>query len=184
LDDGLVAGRLHDGPDVPRIRPNPFHLGRGVALGLEVLPGQLLLAQHGGMILPVRQGAGHLGLGLLPVMLGHHPPILLRRDGDCVRLSEGGAVLGVCSDWRYTEGEIELHSGDRLLLFTDGVSEAMDADGEEFGERRLIEMMAGRPGLDPEQLQSIIMHSVTEFCGGGLQDDATLISLSIDAQSA
>ena len=111
---------------------------------------------------------------------GHHPPILLRRDGNCVRLSEGGAVLGVCSDWRYTEGEVELNSGDRLLFFTDGVSEAMDADGEEFGERRLIEVMACRPGLDPQQLQSIIMHSVTEFCGGGLQDDATLISLSID----
>ena len=65
---------------------------------------------------------------------GHNPPILAHRDGTFVRLTVGGAVLGVRSDWRYSQGQIDLESGDRLLLFTDGVSEARDAAGEEFGE--------------------------------------------------
>ena len=111
---------------------------------------------------------------------GHNPPILARRDGTLVRLSAGGAVLGVRSDWRYKQGQIELSSGDRLLLFTDGVSEARDPAGEEFGEARLIEMILSMPEASPHHLKRKLMQSVTDFCRSPLQDDATLIALSVD----
>jgi len=111
---------------------------------------------------------------------GHNPPILAHRDGTFVRLTVGGAVLGVRSDWRYSQGQIDLESGDRLLLFTDGVSEARDAAGEEFGEARLIELMLGMPEAGPHRLQSRIMQSVSEFCQDRLQDDATLIAIRVD----
>src|SRR5262249_29175522 len=83
---------------------------------------------------------------------GHNPPILARRDGSWTRLSEGGVVLGVLSDRRYSQGEVTLSPGDRLLLYTDGLSEAHNATGEEFGERRLIEMVLQQPLLDPQHL--------------------------------
>jgi phosphoserine phosphatase RsbU/P len=111
---------------------------------------------------------------------GHNPPILAHRDGTFVRLSTGGAVLGVCSDWRYSQGQIGLGAGDRLLLFTDGVSEARDPAGEEFGEKRLIELFLSMPKASPRLLKRRIMQSVTEFCRSPLQDDATLIAMNLD----
>ncbi|HEU5154814.1 MAG TPA: SpoIIE family protein phosphatase [Gemmatimonadales bacterium] len=114
------------------------------------------------------------------VNAGHNAPILVHRDGTHVRLTEGGGVLGVCPEWRYEEGEIVLGSGDRLLCFTDGLSEAQDLNGEEFGEQKLINMMRDNLDADPEELQSAIMGSVTRFCAAQPQDDATLIAIGID----
>lgn len=111
---------------------------------------------------------------------GHNHPILARRDGSFVRLSAGGAVLGVRSDWPYSQGQIELGSGDRLLLFTDGVSEARDPAGEEYGEGRLIELFLSMPEASPTLLKRRLMQSVTDFCRSPLQDDATLIAISVD----
>ena len=110
---------------------------------------------------------------------GHCPPILLRRSGEVVRLLEGGGVLGVCPEWRYEQKEIALGSGDRLLLFTDGISEACSAGGEEYGDARLIKMMRNDPGGDPEELQRSIMRSVAEFRGGPLEDDATSMLIHV-----
>jgi sigma-B regulation protein RsbU (phosphoserine phosphatase) len=114
------------------------------------------------------------------VNAGHNSPILVHRNGTHTRLTEGGGVLGVRPEWRYEEGEIALRSGDLLLCFTDGISEAWDPNGEEFGEQRLIEMMLNNLETDPEELQSAIMASVTQFCAAPPQDDATLIAIGID----
>ena len=109
---------------------------------------------------------------------GHLPPILLRNDGSTCRLSEGGTVLGVIPDAVYQEGQTTFMPGDRLVLVTDGITEAMNAQGEEFGEDRLIDVLREnheRSGLD---LQQIVFDRVLSFTGQPLQDDATMMIIS------
>ncbi len=111
---------------------------------------------------------------------GHNAPILVRKDGGCIRLYEGGAVLGVFHDWNYEQNEVEFVSGDRCVLFTDGVTEVRNSEGEEFGEARLIDLLKRKRSLGAEMLQREVMHTVAEFSGGEFQDDATLIAISVD----
>lgn len=106
---------------------------------------------------------------------GHNPPLLIRSNGDLTRLEEGGFVLGAFAGSRYTQGEIELRSGDRLLLFTDGVTEATNEDGEQFGDERLIELLRRTGGLNAAELQQNILKAVREFCGDDFSDDAALM---------
>ena len=96
-----------------------------------------------------------------------------------IRLEAGGAVLGVFRDWEYEQGKVALASGDRVLLFTDGISEVTNREGEEFGEARLIEILRKSRELDAAELQQRIMRSATEFSGGKFQDDTTLIVVSV-----
>src|SRR5215813_14341970 len=70
---------------------------------------------------------------------GHNAPVLTREDGVQVRLEQGGLIVGAFQESVYDQGEIELRPGDRLVMFTDGLSEAVDGNGEEFGEERLAE---------------------------------------------
>jgi phosphoserine phosphatase RsbU/P len=111
---------------------------------------------------------------------GHNAPILIRRDGSSIRLTEGGAVLGVFPEWHFEQGEIELHSGDRVLLFTDGVTEARNQAAEEFGEGRLLGVLRQHRGLNAVTLQEQVMEAVAEFSGRHFQDDATLVVLSVE----
>lgn len=111
---------------------------------------------------------------------GHNSPILRRRDGSSIRLQEGGVALGIFPEWRYEAGEIQFVPGDRLVLFTDGVTEAMSPQGEEFGEERLLALMTADPELGAEELQEKILRAVTEFSATDLHDDATLIVMTVD----
>jgi sigma-B regulation protein RsbU (phosphoserine phosphatase) len=95
-------------------------------------------------------------------------------------LRDGGAVLGVFRDWNYEQNEIEFVSGDRILLFTDGVTEVRNSVEEEFGEQRLIELLKGNRHLGARDLQTHVLRAVTEFSGGEFQDDATLIAMSAE----
>jgi serine phosphatase RsbU (regulator of sigma subunit) len=104
----------------------------------------------------------------------------MKQNGSYVRLREGGAILGVNADWGYEQNEIEFVSGDRVLLFTDGVTEVRNSGGEEFGERRLIDLLKGIRHLGARELQAQVMRAVAEFSGGEFQDDATLIAMSAD----
>ena len=117
---------------------------------------------------------------LLYTNAGHNAPVLLRRDGSHARLREGGAVLGVFPRWNYEQNEIELATGDRLVLFTDGVTEARTSSGEEFGDERLIGLLVRNRHLRAEELQQKVMGAVANFSGGEFQDDATLIVMSAD----
>jgi FixJ family two-component response regulator len=117
---------------------------------------------------------------LLYANAGHDAPILMRRDGSYVRLREGGAVLGVFADWNYEQNEVAFVAGDRILLFTDGVTEVRNADGEEFGEHRLIELLKTIRHLGAKELQAQVTRTVAEFSDGEFQDDATLIAMSAD----
>ena len=83
-------------------------------------------------------------LRLTYVNAGHNPPIMLRRDNTVLRLDEGGAVLGVFPSPKYLQGQVDLAPGGRLLLFTDGITEAEDSGGNQFGEDRLIQLLERR----------------------------------------
>jgi sigma-B regulation protein RsbU (phosphoserine phosphatase) len=109
---------------------------------------------------------------------GHNAPILLRGD-KTFRLDEGGALLGVFPDWKYDRGSVELRSGDRILLFTDGLSEAEDLAGQELGEDRLIEIFQQFRNLSATQIQVQVLDAVRNFCRGNFRDDATLLVIAV-----
>jgi phosphoserine phosphatase RsbU/P len=109
---------------------------------------------------------------------GHLPPILIREDGAVERLWEGGTVLGIFSDAQYEEKEIRFGHGDRLVLVTDGITEASNASGEEFGEARLVRFLQEHCQLSSAELRQALLDAVASFGGQALQDDATLMIVS------
>ena len=110
---------------------------------------------------------------------GHNPPLLVRANGDCVRLEAGGSVLGAFADLTYTQSTVQLDKGDRLLLFTDGLSEAIDERNEQFGEQRLIDLLCEQREHTPDELKQTIFDAVAEFCGHSFRDDAALMIVSV-----
>jgi sigma-B regulation protein RsbU (phosphoserine phosphatase) len=111
---------------------------------------------------------------------GHNAPMLVRRDGACIRLEEGGRVIGAFCDSTFTQLEIQLYEGDKLLLFTDGVTEARNAAGDEFGEQRLQDCLRSYAGRNATELRTLILDEVTAFCNGNFDDDATLMTVIAD----
>ena len=109
---------------------------------------------------------------------GHLPGLLLRSQGTTETLPGEGAVLGALPDWTYQDFTAQLQPGDQLLLLTDGITEAENAQLEEFGDARLLEAARGRHASALE-VQRAIMQQVTAFCGGNFRDDATLLVLRI-----
>jgi len=109
---------------------------------------------------------------------GHCPSLLIRKTGKVDSLCGQGALLGVLPDWIYKDSEIRLESGDRLLLYTDGVTEAENQQSEEFGEDRLVRAAQTGDGT-AVQIQRKIMETVTEFCVKNFHDDATLVVAAI-----
>jgi sigma-B regulation protein RsbU (phosphoserine phosphatase) len=111
---------------------------------------------------------------------GHNPPLLVRADGSVATLSEGGMVLGIFPDSAYEQAEVAVAAGDRLVFYTDGITEARNAEGDEYGEDRLIAVAAGRRTADVEALKDALLADVNAFTGGRFEDDATLIVAGID----
>jgi sigma-B regulation protein RsbU (phosphoserine phosphatase) len=113
------------------------------------------------------------------VNAGHNAPFVVCSDGTHERLREGGTVLGVFASLEYEMASTQLSPGDRVILFTDGVTEACNPAGEEFGEARLLCLLEDQRSLSADALQKKILAVVTEFSGGRWQDDATLLVLAV-----
>jgi len=113
------------------------------------------------------------------VNAGHKPPIVLHRDGSHHRLKEGGGVLGVFSDQTFASGIIHLQSGDRLILFTDGVTEARNAREEEFGEQRLLKLLEANRTSTPAEIKNKILNALVDFNRSEWHDDVTLLILAV-----
>jgi serine phosphatase RsbU (regulator of sigma subunit) len=111
---------------------------------------------------------------------GHNPPLLLRHDGEIERLGDGGTVLGLFPEVRLPDQSVRLHAGDRLLLFTDGVTEAMNAAGEQFGEIRLIEIINRNRANSANNVLNQILSNVSDHAAGKFQDDVTLLMAVLD----
>jgi sigma-B regulation protein RsbU (phosphoserine phosphatase) len=117
------------------------------------------------------------------VNAGHLPPLVVRAgsEGPSVcRLEAGGMVLGLFPDQAYEKGCAALQPGDRLVVFSDGVTEASDPSGEMFGESRLLSSLVAHAGADVEQLPTVLLREVEGFVGrSGQQDDITIIAAEV-----
>lgn len=110
---------------------------------------------------------------------GHNPPILKHRNGTIETFGEGGPVLGVFPNARYTGGTVELRPDDCLVLFTDGITEAMNATDEEFGDERLMALLNQRSDSADEYRKQILA-AVTQFSNGAFHDDATVLVMTVN----
>lgn len=107
---------------------------------------------------------------------GHNYPILIRKNGSVESLKKGGLLLGAFAEARYETGEISIKPGDMLVLYTDGLSEAMDNNDIEYGEARLIENMVKLRTQPAEIICSMIVKSVKQYASGINDfDDMTLV---------
>jgi len=122
---------------------------------------------------------------LIWVNAGHNPPILLRSGGALEYLKEGGIPLGAFTASRYESGCTELGSGDALCIYTDGVIEAMDESGAEYGENRLASEVAALGTTGAAASLSRIFESVNRFAQAVPQyDDITCLVLRVAAAGA
>jgi sigma-B regulation protein RsbU (phosphoserine phosphatase) len=106
---------------------------------------------------------------------GHNWPILARANGACERLNTEDIVLGTLRHWSYHQQQIDLRSGDRLVLFTDGITECENADSAEFGEEQLLGLVSQNVQLSADALKELILQSAKSHSNGVMHDDATLI---------
>jgi sigma-B regulation protein RsbU (phosphoserine phosphatase) len=109
-----------------------------------------------------------------------HPYPILASSGSVQQLDQGDAVLGVFPSWNYNDSKIELKPGDRLYLFTDGITEAARDGGQEFGIDSIAAFArANRPG-SASALTKLLLVQVTDFCQARFEDDATLMIIAAD----
>jgi sigma-B regulation protein RsbU (phosphoserine phosphatase) len=106
---------------------------------------------------------------------GHNPPVLLRADGRVERLEATGTVLGLFIPWECEVQEVQLAPGDTLVIFSDGATEAMSDEGEEFGDERLVEAVKAHRQEPPPKLLSTLVETVQVFSGREQEDDLTLL---------
>jgi sigma-B regulation protein RsbU (phosphoserine phosphatase) len=108
---------------------------------------------------------------------GHNPPVLLQRRG-VTRLETGGLILGLFPQATYDEETLALEDGDLLVVFSDGVTEAFNAAGEEFGEPQMLACLEGHRGCEPAILLQKILSAVQTFAASAAQsDDVTALVL-------
>lgn len=113
---------------------------------------------------------------------GHNFPILISADGQVKELTKGGLVLGVMADAHYQEETVLLQAGDTLFLYTDGISEAQNLTGEEFGEERLTRFLVEKRCLPPDGLLNQLFSQINAFVGGQVQlDDITVMVLQLSS---
>ncbi|MFZ1139417.1 MAG: SpoIIE family protein phosphatase [Candidatus Sulfotelmatobacter sp.] len=152
--------------------------------GVEVSPGALLsLLNHqlyestppekyATLFLGIYDGRSH---HLTYSNGGHLPPILISKDGTIRRLEAGGTVVGLFDNMTYEEGAVEMHPGEILLAYSDGVTEPENDFGE-FGEQRLIDLVRDNRDLPLPQISQIVTMAVDDWIGDNEQpDDVTLV---------
>jgi sigma-B regulation protein RsbU (phosphoserine phosphatase) len=109
---------------------------------------------------------------------GHNPPYVVRSNGRIENLSAGGVALGVIEEVSYKLVELVLEIGEQLVMFTDGVTEAMDKKGNLFTDDRLVETLANHQETSAEETTGDVLTAVRSFAAGAAQsDDITILVL-------
>jgi sigma-B regulation protein RsbU (phosphoserine phosphatase) len=112
------------------------------------------------------------------VNAGHNPPIVAKPNGSLLKLGDGGPVLGEFPDWSAAQAEVQLGGGDRIVLYTDGITEAANMAGEEYGIDRLGALACAYRHESAAELHARVMADAIRFAGGAFADDATLVVLA------
>jgi len=109
---------------------------------------------------------------------GHNYPYIIKRNGQVIELkSPAEIVVGVLDDFDYSEYNIQFEPGDSLYMFTDGVTEAMDIDENQFGEERLQKLLSTTSNMDCQETVDLVKTDVAEYTKGAEQsDDITMLA--------
>jgi len=115
---------------------------------------------------------------------GHNPPLIVHSAGTVEQLASGGLPLGIKRDADYREGRTQLQPGDVLVIYSDGVTEAVSPTGEEFGATRLYEVVARNVNASAAGIRDRIESSLTKFSQGtSAADDITLVIVKRQAEA-
>lgn len=125
-------------------------------------------------------------LSLVYTNAGHNPPLVVRQDGVLEPLETGGVIVGILEEFPYAEATVRLHPGDLFLAYTDGVTEAMGAGDEFYGEERLYELLQGfPPALSAKEAVDRILADLERFLDGReAGDDVTLVAIRFRAPAS
>jgi sigma-B regulation protein RsbU (phosphoserine phosphatase) len=115
------------------------------------------------------------GRQLRYVNAGHVPPAVIRANGTCEWLTEGGMVVGLLPEQEYQSGELSLGKDDLLVACTDGITEAMDCSGNEFGRPRLAELVSRLRALAPQEILDGVLEAVNVHARGGVYEDDRIL---------
>ena len=134
------------------------------------------VGRYATMFFGILDDDGHLEF----INAGHPSPFLIRHGVAEEPFSEGSYPVGLVPEAEYTTARLKLEPGDTIVLFSDGVTEAMDPDEELFGVPRLREVLTGQTECPLDQLQKCVLEAVENFARGASQaDDLTLLIVSI-----
>jgi len=115
------------------------------------------------------------GRKLRYVNAGHVPPAVIRANGGVEWLTEGGMVVGLLPEQEYSAGDVLLGKDDLLVACTDGITEAMDANGTEFGRPRLAELVSRLRALAPQEILDGVLEAVNAHARGGIYEDDRIL---------
>lgn len=139
------------------------------------------VGRYATMFFGVMDAQGHLEF----INAGHPSPFLIRRGKAEMPFTEGSYPVGLVPEAEYTAACLKLEPGDTLVLYSDGVTEAMDPDDEMFGMERFAEVLTDRGDVPLEHLQKVVLEAVENFVRGARQaDDLTLLLVRFQAKNA
>jgi sigma-B regulation protein RsbU (phosphoserine phosphatase) len=171
----LVHARLHTSHE-SSVRPTPTAFATGLNRDLH---GRFGNNRYATMFYGELDTRGNV---LRYINAGHCPPILISEAGEPVKLSDGDVPVGLFSEITYKELQMRFLSGCVLVVYTDGVTDALDSQGEQFGEERLISACAFLPrGADAQAICEFLSSKVLAWTEGVPQfDDTTLLVVSVE----
>ena len=115
------------------------------------------------------------------VNAGHNPPLLVRASGEVEQLDVGGFPVGIMPFGEYLEATVQFNPGDVLIIYSDGVTESVNENDDEFGEARLIEVMQKNRTRTAAGIRDRIDEALTRFVGKAKSvDDLTMVIVKRD----
>ena len=135
---------------------------------------------HSALFITALVGRLEVATGRLSIAnAGHEPPLLIPGDGGPITpIDESGPMLGMFSPLDLTEIEVQLRPGDKLLLYTDGVTDALTSTGERFGKERMIATIKAARSGSADELVATLSSAVSRFCQGVVPaDDVTIVAV-------